>query len=543
MRPPFNTDVITSAEELYGRKALLDYLREAARMCVNIQLIGTRRFGKTCLFRTMCRELSNDNSPCYPVFLDFKNVSGAVSGTPDVYKYIVSAVLASLFQSGILEKECIPFGDGSVLLTPDKSWYRIYSQLKNLGSSESLGLFQEIIPWFADLLGKPVMLMIDEYEYLIKYSLSCPDDFFAIRNLATESFPDTGQRILVFWVAGAETWKHIGEVTGSGWGNTLNSPTYLEPLEKEDFIKMWNDEANKVEDESKRDMLLSKAEFAWEKSGGVPFYGKLIGREFLLRKNADIDYTLLHTFFDEILKGNMSKDEKLILKELSSLARRKSETTELKSLINKGLVIYDDNSKRHRITIGFLADYLKTLDFVAATRMPPTYGIVDEICRLIENINRNRPYNMIFKPVNEELSLAIEMKNVVCDQHTMLVFSAAIYKMYLERSASKYIAEDGQEKNYFGKNLPPGFRKRIDPEHPEWGMFARAVDRLRQTYIHLFDNNRPVKSQIDEVEMLNFFIGKSVLPLKPEEYSELQMGVLNKFKQELENMRDYVCKS
>lgn len=542
MKVPFSTDVITSADELYGRGDLLESLRMSAMMHINVQLIGTRRFGKTCLFRTICNELSNDESPCYPVYLDFKCVSGAVSGTSDVYKYIVSVIFANLFQSGIIDSDEMTFNE-TIKILPNKSWSNIYGQLGSLGSSDSLGLFQEMIPWFADLLGKPVMLMIDEYEYLIKYSLSCPDDFFAIRNLATETLPETGQRILVFWVAGAETWKHIGEVTGSGWGNTMHSPTYVDPLEKDDFLKMWNDDTQKVESEEKRNLLMSKAEFAWEKSGGVPFYGKLIGREFIVKKNAEIDFTLLQIFFDEILKGNISKDEKLILKELSTLPRRKPETPALKSLINKGLVRYDEDKKRHQITIGFLADYLKTLDFVTATKMPPTVRIVDEICKLIENINSQKPKNMIFKPVNEELSLAIGMKEVACDNNTMLNFSAATYKMYLERSAEKSVFEDGSEKNVFGKKLPFGFKKAYDPKQPENGKFARAVDRLRQTYIHLFDNNRPVNSQMDEAEMLNYFIGKPILPLKPEEFAELQMGVLKKFKLELENMREFICRS
>lgn len=541
-KAPFSIDVITSANELYGRQDLIDSLRMSASMHINVQLIGTRRFGKTCLFRTLCNELSDEDSPCYPVFLDFKCVSSAVSGTSDVYKYIVSVILSSMFQSGIVDSEVMTFNE-TIKIKPNKSWSNVYGQLSAIGSSDSLGLLQEMIPFFADLLGKPVMLMIDEYEYLIKFSLSCPDDFFAIRNLATETLPKSGQRLLVFWVAGAETWKHIGEVTGSGWGNTMHSPTYVDPLEKDDFMKMWDDETQKVEIESKRNLLMSKAEYAWEKSGGVPFYGKLIGRELLVKKDADVDYTILQNFFDEILKGNISKDEKLILKELSTLPRRKPETPALKELINKGLVKFDEERKRHQITIGFLTDYLKTLDFVTATKMPPTVKIVDEICQLIENINSQRPRNMIFKPVNEELSLAIDMKSVACDKKTMLNFSSATYKMYLERSAEKSVFDDGQERNVFGKKLPFGFRKAYDPTQPENGKFARAVDRLRQTYIHLYDNNRPVNSQMDEVEMLNYFIGKPILPLKPEEFAELQMGVLKMFKKELEKMREFVCNS
>lgn len=540
MKMPFSTDVITSADELYGRKELIESLQISAKMNINVQLIGTRRFGKTCIFRSMCNVLSKEDSPCYPIYLDFKCVSSAVSGTSDVYKYIVSVIVCNLFQSCILDNDELTFNE-TINIKPHKTWSHVFGQLSSLGPSDALGLFQEFIPWIADLLGKPILLMIDEYEYLIKYSLNCPDDFFAIRNLATETLTDTGQRILVFWVAGAETWKHIGEVTGSGWGNTMHSPTYVDPLEKEDFLKMWNDEVQNVESEAKRSLLMSKAEFAWEKSGGIPFYGKLIGTEFLVKKNAVVDYTLLQTFFDEILKGNMSKDEKQILKSLSTLARRFQETPALKSLINKGLVKYDDKLKRHQITIGFLSDYLKTLDFITVTKMPQTFKIVDEIRKLIENINSQRPHDMIFRPINEEVSLAIGMRSLVCDENTMLTFAAATYKMYLERSAGKTVFADGSERIVYGKKLPFGFKKSYDPVKPESGKFARAVDRLRQTYIHLFDNNRPINSQMDETEMLDFFINKSILPLRPAEFAELQMGVLNKFIIELENMRESIC--
>lgn len=540
MNIPFSTDVITSADQLYGRKELLDSLRMSAMMNINVQLIGTRRFGKTCLFRTMYSELLQDNSPCFPVYLDFKCVSGAVSGTSEVYNYIVSVIISNLFQSGILDNEEMTFNE-TIKITPQKNWNVVFGQLKSLRSSDSLGLFQEIIPWFADLLGKPVLLMIDEYEYLIKFSLSSPDDFFAIRNIATETLSNNGQRILVFWVAGADTWKHIGEVTGSGWGNTMHSPTYVDPLEKEDFVKMWNDESNKVNIESKRNLLISKTDYVWEKSGGVPFYGKLIGREYLLKANEEVDYTLLQNLFDEILNGNISKEEKSILKSLSTLARKMPDTSALKSLINKGLVIYDESQKRHHISIGFFSDYLKTLDIISVTKMPPTYNLVDDICRLMENINNHQSQNMIFKPVNEGTSLAIDMKTVVSDEDSMLTFAAAAYKMYLERSGEKRIFDDGQERIVFGKKLPEGFRKTYDPNRPEDGKFARALDRLRHTYIHLHSTSRPVNSQMDTDEMLIYFTNKSILPFNPNEFLELQLGVLKKFKLELERMRDFIC--
>lgn len=542
MSIPFNTDVITSADQLYGRQELLDSLRMAAAMNINIQLIGTRRFGKTCLFRTMYRELSSDDSTCYPVYLDFKSVSGAISGTSAVYKYIISVVISSMCQSGILDSDELTFA-GTVVIKPNKAWNNVYGQLNALQSSDSLGLFQEAIPWLADLLGKPILMLIDEYEYMIKFSFSSPDDFFAIRNLSTETLPCSDQRILVFWVAGAETWKHLGEVTGSGWGNTMNSPTYVEPLEKEEFLRMWTDEVAKVNSEESRNFLIGKAEFAWEKSGGVPLYGKLIGREYLLKKNADVDFKLLQNLFDEILEGNIGQEEKTILKSLSTLARRMTDSKALTDLMNKGLVVYDEETKRHRIGIGFLADYMKKLDVVAVTRMPQTYRIVDEICKLIEHINNHCPHDMIFKPVNEEVSLAIDMKKVTTDTESMLTFASAAYKTYLERSAQKVRLDNGEEKNIFGRKLPIGFRKTVDSANPENGQFARALDRLRQTYIHLYNTARPVNNQMDVDEMLEYFIGKKIQPFKPNEFKELQLGVLNKFKQELEKMLDYVCGS
>ena len=62
---PFSKHTITSVDELFGRDDLVEKLIAYAKRKENVALIGTRRFGKTCIFRSLINFL-------FPIFLDLK---------------------------------------------------------------------------------------------------------------------------------------------------------------------------------------------------------------------------------------------------------------------------------------------------------------------------------------------------------------------------------------------------------------------------------------------------------------------------------------
>jgi ABC-type transporter Mla maintaining outer membrane lipid asymmetry ATPase subunit MlaF len=62
MKQPFEIIDISNKSNLYGRDALLRKLTILAKRCENASIIGARRFGKTCLLKSIITDikLSND---------------------------------------------------------------------------------------------------------------------------------------------------------------------------------------------------------------------------------------------------------------------------------------------------------------------------------------------------------------------------------------------------------------------------------------------------------------------------------------------------
>ncbi|MBR4730386.1 MAG: hypothetical protein IK075_09050 [Prevotella sp.] len=341
------------------------------------------------------------------------------------------------------------------------------------------------------------------------------------------------------WVAGAEVWNNLAKQTGSGIANTITEYEFLKPIDKEGFDALWDFECNKIDNVQEKNRLLSQRDTVWCSSGGVPFYAKAIGSHLYI-KNEYPTYDQFKPFFDEIFDGNLTISQRTILKQLATRPRRLEEKEEMKDLINRGLIYYDPKADTHNICIGMMRDYLKQMDIRIAQQMPYTHNLVDEICLLIENINNINelfdPINgcPIFKPVNQASSLFIDMKAVASDKTIMTSFALAVYRTYLERSEGL----DSEGKKWKGYLLPEGFGKRYNFKDPNQGAFARAVDRLRQSYAHNKENARPKDNQMSELDMLDFFLGKRVLPTKPEEYRALQKAVLDKMKTELIRMKE-----
>ena len=93
---PFQVYDINEPSILYGREQLLDNLLVAARLKQNINIIGARRFGKTCVLKTSCTLLKRlDNITVYPVYIDVK--SSDIKGTAEVYRYMLGVLVESLY--------------------------------------------------------------------------------------------------------------------------------------------------------------------------------------------------------------------------------------------------------------------------------------------------------------------------------------------------------------------------------------------------------------------------------------------------------------
>jgi site-specific DNA-adenine methylase len=195
-----------------------------------------------------------------------------------------------------------------VTITPQENWEDVYEQIKDVSSVKIQGLFEEIIKFFSELLEKTILLLIDEYEYLFKYSFDTPEGFMRMRTLSTQSL-DSGLRPFTFWIAGAVTWDYLCSITGSGELNVINSTETLTPLTKENFTAMWNAETELIKDNELKKNLIENLEFAYSNSGGVPYYGKHIGNYFIKEKKQP-DFSILKSFFNEIDTSLLLEEKK-----------------------------------------------------------------------------------------------------------------------------------------------------------------------------------------------------------------------------------------
>jgi hypothetical protein len=141
MRTPFETKDISNPEELFGRKQLLNNLLIDASLKQNINLIGARRFGKTCVLKSACTLLKQtENSTVYPVYIDAKSVN--IKGTNAVYRYMLGILTESLYNDKVFTE---PERFGNVDIVPGDDWTEIVECLESLSSSRIQSVFQRVV--------------------------------------------------------------------------------------------------------------------------------------------------------------------------------------------------------------------------------------------------------------------------------------------------------------------------------------------------------------------------------------------------------------
>ena len=329
---PFQVCDITDPQKLFGREKLLSNLIVAAKLKQNTNIIGARRFGKTCVLKSACTLLKQqDDITVYPVYIDVK--SSDVKGTAAVYRFMIGILVESLYIDGIFTE---PERFGSVNITPCDDWAEIAEQLEQLSSSRIQSLFQKLVYWLSDFMDKTILFMIDEYEYLFKYALDTTSGFMKMRTMSSDTLPN-GARPFCFWLTGSTPWDQlISEVPGSGEANTVNGEEYITPISLESFREMWVSECNMVENAEVKSLLLSNINFAYEKSGGIPFYGKNVIGTYILKNNNLPDYTICLGYFQELSNKALNSGDYKILKELAISPKKIPTSNLLQRVLGRG---------------------------------------------------------------------------------------------------------------------------------------------------------------------------------------------------------------
>lgn len=525
---PFDMSTITRPEDLYGRAELLKRLTALARRNDNVQIIGSRRFGKTCVLRCM-HTILREEETVYPIYIDIK--AEGIKDTINVYKYLISILLEHLYNDDIFteaERFC------GVELTPCNDWTDIYEYLqeKNVSLVKSQKLFSEIVNTFAELMGKNILFMFDEYEYMFKFSFTSPEGFMKLRTLSTSTL-ENGIHPLSFWIAGSKTWDEFCTLIGSGELNVINATENILPISFENFSDMWKHDCESIDDDELRNSINMSMKKAFEASGGVPFYAKQIGSYYVSKRQFPT-YQVISDYLSEIESG-LQPQEKKILDELRKGPKVFQKSNFITNLEIHGLIAINIKSAQHSIPIGFYLDYLKANQqdkSLLITNEEVTRKHVKKITDLVENINKtyynkNKKYKFIFEPVNDSASLEEDLRIVCYDKEQFRDFCSALYRYYLERSKD--------DENNLGGRLPKGYR---------WNKFYRIVDMCRHTFGggHEIDMFEIRQGQLTKADVLRELTGTSNEPYKAEEFAKLQLSILLRFIDELERINESIRK-
>lgn len=525
MKQPFEIIDISNKLSLYGRDTLLRKLIILAKRCENASIIGARRFGKTCLLKSIITEIRDSkNIKVYPIYLDFKTED--IKGTDAAYRYMISSLVVSLNNDKIFTSE---EDFGLIKISPSDDWTEVDEQLLSLSSVRLQTCLKKIVTFFAAFMEKTILFVIDEYEYLFKYVLDSPASFMKLRDLST-SVIENDLRPFIFWISGALNWDHLCSVIGSGECNPISATEYVTPISKEDFVKMWNDECELIEDEAYRKKVLAEAEFAWKKSGGVPFYGKLIGA-YLVRNNSLPDHTICKPFFNEMLNKTLSVAEINTLKILVKGLGTASTSLGYSSLCDKGIIVNEKN--KTILPIEFLKEYIMAAiadSNLSKPKKAEHESIVFEISQIIENINKtqeNKRRSYIFKPTVDSMSTFKDLTGPCFSTELFAEFSCAIYRIYFE----------------WTKDTKP--RELLPNNNFRYNDFAQYVDIARHSLgkTHQMDTFELSDGKKSKPDMILALLGTVNEPKDPDEFYKLQMAFLRMFKTTLLEIQNYVRKN
>ena len=521
-----SSTVIEIPRYLFGRSEELQKLCGYAEGLHQVQIIGARRFGKTCLAKSfVTQEKQNKNRNVNPVYVDM--YSDEISGTANVYRYLSALIISNLLNDSFISDDTLTiFG---YLVTPHADWKIVFKSLRNIENGDARCVFDETVKISNKTTAQTLLLIFDEYEKSTE-AFDNVQGFRHLRNLSEKS-------LLKFWIVGATPWDKLvmaddkADYRASHVFNGVQYPVYVCPLELKDFKIMWNYECSLIPDDSIRQSFESLCEKVFVSSGGVPCFAKEIGaRTYIEGRYPEYDCISIH--FPEIEKM-LSDDEKKQLRELlfapkeyDPLLRPKSITV----LENYGLIIKNEEDK-YTISIRFFSDYLHAKLLDERLVIPENLsidGIVEKIDETIILINEKwKAFSgkYMFDRANDSGRLYRALSKACDCREKAPNFINSIYLIYWE----------GAKESKGGEKIPDSFK---------WTMFRKSMDRIRHVMgkAHQQDKLEKLPGQIDTPTALKEIWGSSIEPRTPDEWLRFQQCMLNRFVQELVDLNDYIEK-
>lgn len=525
----FLNGTITDPNLLFGRSKDLQVLNSFAKSLTQVELIGARRFGKTCTLKCLQTMLKNStDAPVIPIYVDMS--SDQIIGTSNVYRYLTARILATLFENKSIDSSEIEIDRTIIVLSEE--WEKVISQLEAFASiTDIISVFKKVARYYSSVLNKCILFLFDEYEFMAQKAFDKPKAFMAIRKLSDEILP-SGIPPISFWLAGASPWSKFvdnnSNVGGSGEFNTVTNTHYLVPIDNESFDNMWKYECMKITDETEKQKLISCSSKAFQASGGVPYYAKAIGKDYLAT-NCFPKYTKLKSQFIEMEKI-FSNEEKRILREIANGPKKyEKKSISLENLESYGL-IRQAKSGNYIIPIMFYADFCRASLF-EQIKVIETNSLLDKqnrIIKLMHDINENWKILKSHYLFNLSNSMSLQQSTLHKQCLNEDIFASFIDKIYVIYWDSNTI------------DAGPTIPKRHDlPRRFQSSKFRKSMDTMRH-YLgnsHFTENFNP---QISLQDALLYIYGSQVRPQTTNEWLSLQDCFLSRFIDELELLNNYV---
>ena len=509
---PFITGVdINDIECLYGRNREINTLISCAKRKGNAGIIGARRFGKTCLMKSLESYLqSNEQIGAYPIYFDVKTQCGVKKDTIAVYR-----TMASILASKMCLDSSLPEGNLKISrrCTLDVSVDELDMRVQ-MGEWNPEYQKQAIFA-LASILAqknKYLLLLLDEVDYLLLEAFDNPADFSRIRGAATDKNAN-----LKFWIAGTSSWSAICTNVGSPELNCGLENVTLTSLSKDDFAILWNKECSLIEENDIQKQFVDLQDSMYIKTGGVPYYAKFVASHmYTNRLNVLPEYDIIRDYLCEIVNNRfVSEIEHNALFSFSQGPKMFDNAIPdgVTSLRTKGLVSISEDTSYY-LPIGYLKDYLNACgqdkevvqeSFIEQKELNELVGQIERL-----RIGVNKKYNnrrLVFYSSDEDPIEFGILRKKCYDEASMDAFSGSLYKLYYEGSHN-------------GDGLPN-----------KWSEFSNLTRALRHLY-----NHRECEPSTMTEEHLLMIINNGKHPLHDYEFAHMQLTVLQLCRDELSQM-------
>lgn len=509
---PFITGVdITNIEYLYGRNREINTLISCAKRKGNAGIIGARRFGKTCLIKSLeSYLLTNEQIGAYPLYFDVKTQCGVKKNTIAVYRAMASILASKMCLDSLLPEGKIKISRRCSLdVSADELDMRVQMSEWNPEYQK------QAIFTLASVLAqknKYLLLLLDEIDYLLLEAFDNPSDFSRIRGAATDKYAN-----LKFWIAGTSSWSAICTNVGSPELNCGLENVTLTSLSEEDFSLLWNNECSLIEDNETKNQFIDLQHLMYVKTGGIPYYAKFVASHMYTNMlNKLPEYDIIRDYLCEIVNNRFVSEiehNALFIFAKGPKSFDNAIPDGVTSLRAKGLVSIAEDYLYY-LPIGYLKDYLNAcgqdkevfqVSFIEQKELNELVGQIERLRIAVNKKNNNR--GIVFYSSDEDPIEFGILRKKCYDEASMDAFSGSLYKLYYEGSHN-------------GEGLP---NKRSE--------FSKLTRALR----HLYNHRECEPSTMTEERLLQI-VNNGERPLQDYEFAHMQLTVLQLCRDELNQM-------